>query len=393
MTTKTLTPSTNPQAAALAAMQYAEVEAVSMVASTVRQELRKKHISLRSLRAIDASRPRYNPYDSGAFRMTAAVWELILTVIGTRIDDTCKALTALEDAADHEAQRRDTPAEKPAAPAAPALAPLSMGDRINDGGVIRHVTAVRPGRAIVVIDNLIETAANSVHRVETCREICQRIAKACGISHDYSFQAFSGADFNEAAAIATVKRTQQRHASADQFAREFIEAPAAGEPAEGEPAANIFRKTWPEVVEAMKVERAQPCGTKPHARAFLALMISRSQSHLSPDAETVCDILRTHLVNCYQHGVLDPREYTQAANVTGAESSAMDCKALQVEIAKTQSVRQEIETTGEFDGRTVLGFLGDFGIGNGMAKGEARKKAANRLNQLEALKAVKCSQQ
>ena len=45
------------------------------------------------------------------------------------------------------------------------------------------------------------------------------------------------------------------------------------------------------------------------------------------------------------------------------------------EIAKTRSVQQEIEATGEFDGRTVLGFLGDFGIGNGMAKGEARKSS------------------
>lgn len=79
------------------------------------------------------------------------------------------------------------------------------------------------------------------------------------------------------------------------------------------------------------------------------------------------------------------KQYPQATNVTGAESTAMDCKALQVEIAKTQSVQQEIEQTGEFDGRTVLGFLGDFGIGNGMAKGDARKKAANRLNQLESL--------
>jgi len=302
-----------PQAAALAAMTYAEVETVSMVASTVRHGLRKKDISLRALRAIDASRPRYNPFDSSAFRMTVAVWELVLTVIGSRIDDTCKALVELEYAADREAQRRDTPAEAvpaavaPEKPAAPALAPLSVGDRINDGGVIRHVTAVRPGGAIVVIDNLIEMAANGVHRVETCREICQRIAKACGISHDYSFQAFSGADFNEAAAIATVKRTQQRHASADQLAREFIEAPA-----EGEPAANIYRKSWPEVVEAMKIEKAQPCGTKPTARAFLALMIGRDQSRLSPDRDTVCDILKTHLVNCYQHGVLDPREFTQA---------------------------------------------------------------------------------
>ena len=64
------------------------------------------------------------------------------------------------------------------------------------------------------------------------------------------------------------------------------------------------------------------------------------------------------------------KQYPQAANVTGPESSAMDCKAVALEIAKTRSVQQEIEATGEFDGRTVLGFLGDFGIGNGMAKGE-----------------------
>jgi hypothetical protein len=68
-------------------------------------------------------------------------------------------------------------------------------------------------------------------------------------------------------------------------------------------------------------------------------------------------------------------------------------KTLPITDNETQSVQQEIESTGEFDGRTVLGFLGDFGIGNGMAKGEARKKAQNRLNQLEALKAAKCKNQ
>lgn len=308
-----------PQAAALAAMTYAEVKTVSMVASTVRHGLRKKDISLRSLRAIDASRPRYNPFDSSAFRMTTAVWDLVLTVIGTRIDDTCKALVDLEYAADREAQRRDTPAEPaaPVAPVKPALAPLSVGDRINDGGAIRHVTAVRPGGAIVVIDNLIELAANGVHRVETCRALCERIAKACGISHDYAFQAFSGADFDEAAAIATVKRTQQRHTSADQLAREFVEAPIT-------PAADIYRMTWAEVVEAMKVERAQPCGTKPTARAFLALMIGRDQSHLTPDRDTVCDILKTHFVNCYQHGVLDPQEFAKADQLAATAERPRD---------------------------------------------------------------------
>lgn len=62
------------------------------------------------------------------------------------------------------------------------------------------------------------------------------------------------------------------------------------------------------------------------------------------------------------------KQYPQAANVTGPESSAMDCKAVALEIAKTRSVQQEIEETGEFDGRTVLGFLGDFGIGKGTKK-------------------------
>jgi len=56
------------------------------------------------------------------------------------------------------------------------------------------------------------------------------------------------------------------------------------------------------------------------------------------------------------------------------------------------SVQNEINATGQFDGRTVLGFLGDFGIGNGMAKSEAQKKSTARLNQLESLKAVKCQE-
>lgn len=67
------------------------------------------------------------------------------------------------------------------------------------------------------------------------------------------------------------------------------------------------------------------------------------------------------------------KRYPQAANVTGGKSSAMNSKALKIENAKTQGMQQEIESTGEFDGRTVLGFLGDFGIGNVMAKRDARK--------------------
>ncbi|MBJ8873572.1 hypothetical protein I5412_01075 [Citrobacter koseri] len=85
------------------------------------------------------------------------------------------------------------------------------------------------------------------------------------------------------------------------------------------------------------------------------------------------------------------KQYPQAPAVTGEESTALDCTAIKQEIAKTHSVQSEIESTGQFDGRTVLGVLGDFGIGNGMAKNEARKKAQERLKQLESLKSVKCA--
>jgi len=85
------------------------------------------------------------------------------------------------------------------------------------------------------------------------------------------------------------------------------------------------------------------------------------------------------------------KQYPQAPAVTQEESSAMDCNAIKIEIAKTHSMQQEIETTGEFDGRTILGALGDFGIGNGMAKSEARKKVRSRLIQLETMKEIKCN--
>jgi hypothetical protein len=85
------------------------------------------------------------------------------------------------------------------------------------------------------------------------------------------------------------------------------------------------------------------------------------------------------------------KQYPQAPAVTGEESSALDCQAIKQEIAKTHSIQKEIDTTGDFDGRTVLGFLGDFGIGNGMAKSEARKKAQARLTQLQSIEAVKCN--
>lgn len=84
------------------------------------------------------------------------------------------------------------------------------------------------------------------------------------------------------------------------------------------------------------------------------------------------------------------KQYPQSASVTTEEAHAFDCKALDQEIAKQHSIQQEIKQTGDFDGRTVLGFLADFGIGNGMAKSSATQKSNNRLQQLESLRSVKC---
>ncbi|MDO6405348.1 hypothetical protein [Pantoea phytobeneficialis] len=84
------------------------------------------------------------------------------------------------------------------------------------------------------------------------------------------------------------------------------------------------------------------------------------------------------------------KRYPQAPAVTDKEASTYDCKALQSEIAKAHMTQQQIDKTGEFDALTVIGFVGDFGIGNGIAKAKANSKVSARLKQLEALKAIRC---
>ena len=48
------------------------------------------------------------------------------------------------------------------------------------------------------------------------------------------------------------------------------------------------------------------------------------------------------------------KQYPQAAAVSGEESALMNCHDIKTEIAKTRSIQQEIEKTGQFDGKTVL---------------------------------------
>ena len=85
------------------------------------------------------------------------------------------------------------------------------------------------------------------------------------------------------------------------------------------------------------------------------------------------------------------KPYPQAPAVTDEEAVSLSCQALKQEIAKTHGIQQEIKQTSSFDYRTVMGFVGDFGIGNGLARRTASEKAKSRLSQLEALRDVKCA--
>jgi len=84
------------------------------------------------------------------------------------------------------------------------------------------------------------------------------------------------------------------------------------------------------------------------------------------------------------------KQYPQASAVTDEEAVTLNCQALEEEIVKTRHIQQEIDQTSSFDFLTVLGFMGDLGIGNGLARHNASEKAKSRLSELQALRDVKC---
>ncbi|HBV40901.1 MAG TPA: hypothetical protein DEF05_14780 [Erwinia sp.] len=85
------------------------------------------------------------------------------------------------------------------------------------------------------------------------------------------------------------------------------------------------------------------------------------------------------------------KQYPSSPSVSEVQKTTMDCPAVQKEIASQQQVQQQIDKTGQFNGLTVLGFIGDFGIGNGVAKSLAQKHADQRTMQLKQLEKIKCS--
>lgn len=67
----------------------------------------------------------------------------------------------------------------------------------------------------------------------------------------------------------------------------------------------------------------------------------------------------------------------------------MSCRELELELIRADEVRKQISSTAEMDWRSVAGFLGDYGIGNAMAKNDAEKAVNNRVSSIRAAQASK----
>jgi hypothetical protein len=83
------------------------------------------------------------------------------------------------------------------------------------------------------------------------------------------------------------------------------------------------------------------------------------------------------------------KRYPIATPISPAEASLMTCENFELELLRTDQVERQINETGEFDGKTILGFLGDFGIGNGMAKSEAQTAIEVRRNTIREAQVTK----
>ncbi|XKM14262.1 hypothetical protein RCS94_03595 [Orbaceae bacterium ac157xtp] len=83
------------------------------------------------------------------------------------------------------------------------------------------------------------------------------------------------------------------------------------------------------------------------------------------------------------------KNYGRQGELTQYEKDNMTCREIALEEAKVHGYLEHVEKESRFDGRSILSFLGDFGIGNSMEKSAAIKSANTRLAQLNTLRSAK----
>lgn len=80
------------------------------------------------------------------------------------------------------------------------------------------------------------------------------------------------------------------------------------------------------------------------------------------------------------------KNYGRQPELTSFEKQTLTCREIDLEQAKVQGFLAHVREESEFDGRSVLSFLGDFGIGNLMEKDSAVDSANQRMAQLNETK-------
>lgn len=83
-------------------------------------------------------------------------------------------------------------------------------------------------------------------------------------------------------------------------------------------------------------------------------------------------LLAMLVVACGASGCATKR-YPIATNMGASERAMMTCHDLELELVRAEEVRLQISKTAKTDWRSAAGWLGDFGIGNAMAKSDAEK--------------------
>jgi len=81
------------------------------------------------------------------------------------------------------------------------------------------------------------------------------------------------------------------------------------------------------------------------------------------------------------------KRYPIATEISAVEREALTCRELAIELAKTDEIEAKIISTATTDWRSIAGFLGDYGIGNAMAKSEASKALSERRMSIKAAQA------
>ncbi len=84
------------------------------------------------------------------------------------------------------------------------------------------------------------------------------------------------------------------------------------------------------------------------------------------------------------------QRYGRQTPVSPTEKQLLSCSDLKIEIAKTEFFLEDVQRQrSDTSGAHVLGFLGDFGIGNVMEGNAAEESGRQRLAELKALEVGK----